>query len=169
MRMGCPVTAYPVFAMERTVSEEHQWEPPIDIRGILELLPHRYPFILVDRIMEFEKGKSIVGLKNVSMGEPFFQGHFPGEPVMPGVLIMEGMAQTGGLLAYLSAPEMIGEKLVYFAGLDKVRFRRVVRPGDQLIFRLELIRQKTRLTKMTGRAYVDDQLAAEAELMATFS
>ena len=82
---------------------------------------------------------------------------------------MEGMAQTGGLLAYLSAPEMIGEKLVYFAGLDKVRFRRVVRPGDQLIFRLELIRQKTRLTKMTGRAYVDDQLAAEAELMATFS
>lgn len=146
-----------------------KYEPPIDIRGILELLPHRYPFILVDRVLEVEKGKSIVGLKNVSMGEPFFQGHFPGEPVMPGVLILEGMAQVGGLLAYLSAPEMIGEKLVYFAGLDKVRFRKVVRPGDQLIFKLEMIRQKTKLTKMSGKAYVNDELVTEAELMATFA
>jgi len=144
-------------------------EPPIDIKGILELLPHRYPFILVDRILEFETGKTITGLKNVSMGEPYFQGHFPGEPVMPGVLILEGMAQVGGLLAYLSAPEMVGEKLVYFAGLDKVRFRKVVRPGDQLIFRLEMIRQKSRLTKMAGRAYVEDELVTEAELMATFA
>ncbi|HEB68822.1 MAG TPA: 3-hydroxyacyl-ACP dehydratase FabZ [Desulfobulbus sp.] len=146
-----------------------KYEPPIDIRGILELLPHRYPFILVDRVLEVDKGKSIVGLKNVSMGEPFFQGHFPGEPVMPGVLILEGMAQVGGLLAYLSAPEMIGEKLVYFAGLDKVRFRKVVRPGDQLIFKLEMIRQKTKLTKMSGKAYVNDELVTEAELMATFA
>ena len=147
---------------------EKKYEPPIDIRGILELLPHRYPFILVDRVLEIDKGKSIVGLKNVSMGEPFFQGHFPGEPVMPGVLILEGMAQVGGLLAYLSAPDMIGEKLVYFAGLDKVRFRKIVRPGDQLIFKLDMIRQKTKLTKMSGKAYVNDELAAEAELLATF-
>ncbi len=146
-----------------------KYEPPIDILGILELLPHRYPFILVDRVLELEKGKSIVGLKNVSMGEPFFQGHFPGEPVMPGVLILEGMAQVGGLLAYLSAPDMIGEKLVYFAGLDKVRFRKIVRPGDQLIFKLDMIRQKTKLTKMSGKAYVNDELVTEAELMATFA
>ncbi len=148
---------------------ENKYEPPIDIRGILELLPHRYPFILVDRVLEIDKGKSIVGLKNVSMGEPFFQGHFPGEPVMPGVLILEGMAQVGGLLAYLSVPDMIGEKLVYFAGLDKVRFRKIVRPGDQLIFKLDMIRQKAKLTKMSGKAYVNDELAAEAELLATFA
>ena len=146
-----------------------EYAPPIDIKGILALLPHRYPFILVDRILAYTRGESITGLKNVSMGEPYFQGHFPGEPVMPGVLILEGMAQVGGLLAYLSAPEMIGNKLVYFAGLDKVRFRKVVRPGDQLIFELQLIRQKSRLTKMSGKAYVDKQLVTEAELMATFS
>jgi len=141
---------------------------PIDIRGILDLLPHRYPFIMVDRILDIEEGKTITGLKNVSMGEPYFQGHFPGEPVMPGVLILEGMAQVGSILAYLSSPENIGDRLVYFAGLDKVRFRRVVRPGDQLIFKLEMIKLKTKIAKMTGKAYVDDQLATEAELMATF-
>jgi len=141
---------------------------PIDIRGILDLLPHRYPFIMVDRIIDMEEGKSIAGLKNVSMGEPFFQGHFPGEPVMPGVLILEGMAQVGSILAYLSVPETIGNKLVYFAGLDKVRFRRVVLPGDQLIFKLEMVKLKTRIAKMTGRAYVDDQLATEADLLASF-
>ena len=151
------------------MTTEKQFQPPIDIKGILDLLPHRYPFLLVDRVLEYEAGRSITGLKNVSMGEPCFQGHFPGEPVMPGVLILEGMAQVGGLLAYLSAPEMIGEKLVYFAGLDRVRFRKVVRPGDQLIFNLEMIKQKTRLTKMRGRALVDDQLVTEAELMATFA
>lgn len=142
---------------------------PIDIKQILDLLPHRYPFILVDRIIDIEEGQNITGLKNVSMGEPFFQGHFPGEPVMPGVLILEGMAQTGGILAYLSDRKMIGEKLVYFAGLDKVRFRKVVRPGDQLIFKLEMIKQKARLTKMSGKAYVGDELVTEAELMATFA
>ncbi len=141
---------------------------PIDIRGILDLLPHRYPFIMVDRIIDMEEGKSIAGLKNVSMGEPFFQGHFPGEPVMPGVLILEGMAQVGSILAYLSVPDTIGNKLVYFAGLDKVRFRRVVLPGDQLIFKLEMVKLKTRIAKMTGRAYVDDQLATEADLLASF-
>lgn len=141
---------------------------PMDIKAILDLLPHRYPFVLVDRILDFERGKTITGLKNVSMGEPFFQGHFPEEPVMPGVLILEGMAQVGAMLAYLST-ESIEGKLVYFAGLDKVRFRKVVRPGDQLIFKLELTKQKSKLTKMSGKAYVDDVLVTEADLMATFS
>jgi 3-hydroxyacyl-[acyl-carrier-protein] dehydratase len=122
----------------------------------------------VDRILEIEEGRHIVGLKNVTINEPFFQGHFPGEPVMPGVLILEGMAQVGALLAYRSIPEAIGTKLVYFAGLDGVRFRRVVRPGDQVIFRLEIIKLKAKLSKMSGKAYVDDQLVAEAELMASF-
>ncbi|HHD64004.1 MAG TPA: 3-hydroxyacyl-ACP dehydratase FabZ [Desulfobulbaceae bacterium] len=144
-------------------------EISIDILGILELLPHRYPFIMVDRVLDFDKGKTITGLKNVTMGEPFFQGHFPGEPVMPGVLILEGMAQVGSLLAYLSTPETIADRLVYFAGLDKVRFRKVVRPGDQLIFKLKMIKLKTKIAKMQGMAYVDDELATEAELMATFA
>jgi len=148
---------------------EKEFVAPIDIKGILELLPHRYPFIMVDRILEVEHGKTITGLKNVSMGEPFFQGHFPGEPVMPGVLILEGMAQVGSILAYISAPQNIGDRLVYFAGLDKVRFRRVVRPGDQLIFKLEMIKLKTKIAKMSGKAYVDGALATEAELMATFA
>ncbi len=150
------------------MSEEKQKELSLDITAILDLLPHRYPFVMVDRILEYEVGKRIVGMKNVSMGEPFFQGHFPGQPVMPGVLILEGMAQVGAVLAYLSSDSIEG-KLVYFAGLDKVRFRQVVRPGDQLIFRLELTRQKSKLTKMSGKAYVDDVLVTEAELLATFS
>ena len=141
---------------------------PIDVKGIMEILPHRYPFLLVDRIVEQEKGKSITGIKNVTFNEPFFQGHFPGEPVMPGVLILEAMAQVGGILACLSDAEMIG-RLVYFAGVDKARFRRVVRPGDQLVLKLELIKQKGKITKMTGKAYVDEQLATEAELMASFA
>jgi len=142
-------------------------ELPIDTKGIMALLPHRYPFLLVDRIVALEKGKSISGLKNVTMNEPFFQGHFPGEPVMPGVLMLEGLAQTGGILAILSDPEMLG-RLVYFAGVDKARFRRVVRPGDQLIYQLEMIKQKGKVTKMAGKAYVDGQLVTEAELMASF-
>jgi len=141
---------------------------PIDVKGIMEILPHRYPFLLVDRIVELERGKSITGIKNVTFNEPFFQGHFPGEPVMPGVLILEAMAQVGGILACLSDPEMIG-RLVYFAGVDKARFRRVVRPGDQLVLRLELIKQKGKISKMSGKAYVDEQLATEAELMASFA
>jgi len=141
---------------------------PIDIKGIMEILPHRYPFLMVDRIVELEKSVRITALKNVSMNEPFFQGHFPGEPVMPGVLILEGLAQAGGVLACLSDPEMIG-RLVYFAGVDKARFRRVVRPGDQLVYKLEMIKQKGKVTKMSGKAYVDDQLTTEAELMASFA
>lgn len=140
----------------------------MDIKSILDLLPHRYPFIMVDRILDYEAGKTITGLKNVSMGEPFFQGHFPGEPVMPGVLILEGMAQVATVLAYLSLDAVQG-KLVYFAGMDNVRFRKVVYPGDQLIFQLEFTRQKRNIIKMAGKAYVDDVLVTEAGLMAAFS
>jgi len=140
----------------------------IDIKEIIRLLPHRYPFLLVDRIIEGEKGKSLVGLKNVSMNEPFFQGHFPSDPIMPGVLILEGMAQVGGILAYYSLPEMIGKKLIYFAGIDKVRFRRPVVPGDQLIFEMMVIKHKGKIWKMAGKALVDKKVAAEAEFMAAF-
>jgi 3-hydroxyacyl-[acyl-carrier-protein] dehydratase len=140
----------------------------LDIKEIVRLLPHRYPFLLVDRILAGEKGKTMVGLKNVSMNEPFFQGHFPSDPIMPGVLILEGMAQVGGILAYYSLPEMVGDKLIYFAGIDKVRFRQPVVPGDQLIFAMTVIRQKGKIWKMAGEANVDDEVVAEAEFMAAF-
>ncbi|WP_310600850.1 3-hydroxyacyl-ACP dehydratase FabZ [Desulfobulbus sp.] len=141
---------------------------PIDVKGIMAILPHRYPFLLVDRIVEVEQGKNIVGIKNVTMNEPFFQGHFPGEPVMPGVLILEAMAQVGSILVCLSDQEMIG-RLAYFAGVDKARFRRIVRPGDQLVLKLEMLKQKGKVIKMGGQALVDGQLATEAELMASFA
>jgi 3-hydroxyacyl-[acyl-carrier-protein] dehydratase len=141
----------------------------IDIKEIMRLLPHRYPFLLVDRILEVEKAKSITGLKNVTINEPFFQGHFPSEPIMPGVLILEGMAQVGGILAFHSIPEMVGDKLIYFAGIDKVRFRQPVVPGDQLIFEMEVLKQKGKIWKMSGKAKVSGNLVAEADLMAAFS
>ncbi|MDY0390704.1 3-hydroxyacyl-ACP dehydratase FabZ [Desulfobulbus oligotrophicus] len=141
---------------------------PIDTKGIMEILPHRYPFLLVDRIVELELGKKITGIKNVTMNEPFFQGHFPGEPVMPGVLILEAMAQVGSILVCLSDQAMIG-RLAYFAGVDKARFRRIVRPGDQLILQLSMLKQKSRVIKMAGQVFVDDKLTTEAELMASFA
>jgi len=141
----------------------------IDIVEILKLLPHRYPFVMVDRIKSIDLGKDIVGLKNVTINEPFFQGHFPGRPVMPGVLILEGMAQVGGIMAFYANPEAIGNKLLFFAGIDKARFRKPVVPGDQLIFTLELIKQKRNIMVMTAKATVDDQVVAEAELMASFT
>lgn len=141
----------------------------LNIKEILRLLPHRYPFLLVDRILAGEKGKSMVGLKNVSMNESFFQGHFPSEPIMPGVLILEGMAQVGGILAFYSIPEMVGKKLIYFAGIDKVRFRRPVVPGDQLIFEMIVLKQKGKIWKMSGQAKVDGEVVAEAEFMAAFA
>lgn len=140
----------------------------LDIKEIVRLLPHRYPFLLVDRILEGEKGKSMIGLKNVSMNEPFFQGHFPSDPIMPGVLILEGMAQVGGILAFYTLQDMIGEKLIYFAGIDKVRFRRPVVPGDQLIFEMLVLKHKGKIWKMAGTAKVDNKIAAEAEFMAAF-
>jgi len=141
----------------------------IDIVEILKLLPHRYPFVMVDRILSLEMGKEIVGLKNVTINEPFFQGHFPGQPIMPGVLILEGMAQVGGIMAYYANPEAIGNKLLFFAGIDKARFRKPVVPGDQLIFTLELVKQKKSIMVMSAKATVDDKVVAQAELMASFT
>ncbi|MBU1567142.1 MAG: 3-hydroxyacyl-ACP dehydratase FabZ [Proteobacteria bacterium] len=141
----------------------------IDIVEILKILPHRYPFVMVDRILSLELGKEIVGLKNVTINEPFFQGHFPARPVMPGVLILEGMAQVGGIMAYYSNPQAIGNKLLFFAGIDKARFRKPVVPGDQLIFSLQLLKEKRSIMVMGATASVDGQLVAEAELMASFS
>ena len=141
---------------------------PMDIRNIMKHLPHRYPFLLVDRILDWVPGKSITGLKNVTMNEPFFQGHFPGTPIMPGVLIVEAMAQAGGVLAITSMPDAEQGMLMYFMGLDQVRFRKPVVPGDQLILELEIIKQRARVLKLAGKAKVDGQVAAEAQLMATF-
>jgi 3-hydroxyacyl-[acyl-carrier-protein] dehydratase len=138
----------------------------IDVREIMEIMPHRYPFLLVDRIESLKEGEEIIGIKNVTINEPFFAGHFPGNPIMPGVLIIEAMAQVGGVLAFHSSPKEWAGSLVYFMGIDKVRFRKPVVPGDQLRLKLTTIRQKQRVFKMRGEAYVEDTLVAEAELMA---
>ncbi len=142
-------------------------ETPMDIRQIMKHLPHRYPFILVDRILEMVPGKSVVGLKNVTINEPFFQGHFPGTPIMPGVLILEAMAQTSGVLAIASLTEGDEGALMYFMGLDQVKFRKMVVPGDQLIMELEVLKQRAKIMKLAGVAKVDGQVVAEAQLMAT--
>lgn len=141
----------------------------IDILEILNVLPHRYPFVMVDRILSIDIGKDVVGLKNVTINEPYFQGHFPGRPIMPGVLILEGMAQVGGIMAFYANPETIGKKLLFFAGIDKARFRKPVVPGDQIIFKLELLKQKRSIMVMSAKATVDDAIVAEAELMASFT
>ena len=138
----------------------------IDINAIMRFLPHRYPFLLVDRILSLEVGKEIVGLKNVTINEPFFQGHFPGKPIMPGVLILEALGQTGGVLAYNSHPEANGNKVLYFTGIDKVRFRKPVVPGDQLRLTVKILKLRSKVVKMAGTASVADQLVAEAEMMA---
>jgi beta-hydroxyacyl-ACP dehydratase FabZ len=130
----------------------------------MDIMPHRYPLLLVDRIIDLEEGKRVVGLKNVTINEPFFVGHFPGHPIMPAVLIIEAMAQTGGVLLLSTVDDPAG-KLVYFMGIDNAKFRRPVRPGDQLRFELTLQKLKNRICKMRGEAYVDGQLVAEADLM----
>ena len=140
----------------------------LDIVEILKLLPHRYPFIMIDRVTELVIGERIKALKNVSINEPFFQGHFPVLPVMPGVMILEGLAQSAAVMAYVTMKEYVGTKLVYFAGLDKVRFRQKVSPGDQLIYEVKTIKRKLSLWNLEGKAYVDGKLVAEAILMATF-
>ena len=139
-----------------------------DIQDIMEMLPHRYPFLLVDRVLELIPDDKIVALKNVTINEPFFQGHFPGKPVMPGVLIIEALAQAGGILAYMTAPPEKRNRLIYFMGMDKVRFRKVVLPGDQIIFEAKILKFRSKVAKMSGTATVDGQLVAEAELMASF-
>ncbi len=140
-----------------------------DMKEIFRLLPHRYPFLLVDRILELEPGVKIRCIKNVTVNEPFFQGHFPGEPIMPGVLILEAMAQTGIIFAKLTAPEELKDRLLVFAGMDGVRFRKPVLPGDQLVLELSLIKRKRTIWKMDGKAYVDGKTVAEAILMAAVS
>ena len=140
-------------------------EPAMELTDILELLPHRYPILLVDRILEIESGARVVALKNVTANEPFFQGHFPGYPVMPGVLIIEAMAQAGCVMM-LSGVEDPQNKVPFFAGIDRCKFRRPVVPGDQLRLELELFRQRGASSKLQGQALVGEELAAEAEIMA---
>ena len=140
--------------------------PAIDIGRILDVLPHRYPFLLVDRILEVEGDKRIVGLKNVTINEPFFQGHFPGHPIMPGVLIIEAMAQVGGMLL-LGTIEDPDQKVVYFMSLDHVKFRRPVVPGDQIRFELGMLQCRGKTCRMKGVAFVDGQVVAEAVMMAS--
>jgi 3-hydroxyacyl-[acyl-carrier-protein] dehydratase len=139
-----------------------------DIEKIMEVLPHRYPFLLVDRVISLVPDDKIVALKNVTINEPFFQGHFPGKPIMPGVLIIEAMAQVGGILAYETGPREKRDRLIYFMGMDKVRFRKMVVPGDQIIFEAKILKFRSKVAKMSGTATVDGQLVAEAELMASF-
>ncbi|MCP4345724.1 MAG: 3-hydroxyacyl-ACP dehydratase FabZ [Desulfobacterales bacterium] len=139
----------------------------MNIQEILNVLPHRYPFIMIDRILELVPEKKIIALKNVTINEPYFQGHFPGTPIMPGVLIVEAMGQAGGVLAASVSEENQGS-LVYFMGFDKVRFRKPVVPGDQLILEVEILKVRKKVIKLAGIATVDDTRVAEAEFMATF-
>ncbi len=140
----------------------------MDIHQILKKLPHRYPFLLVDRVVEYEKDVRIKALKNVTMNEPFFQGHFPNRPVMPGVLMLEALAQASALLSFSSeGEESNGERLYYFVGIDGARFKRVVEPGDQLILESKIERKKSNIYKYSTIATVDGELAVEATLMCT--
>jgi 3-hydroxyacyl-[acyl-carrier-protein] dehydratase len=134
-----------------------------DIQEILDFLPHRYPFLLIDRIIEFERTKRLVAIKNVTMNEPFFQGHFPGYPIMPGVLVVEAMAQAGGIIMMHELPDR-HEKLVVFTGIERAKFRRPVTPGDQLRIEVEVLSFRTRAGRILGRAMVDGKLACEATL-----
>jgi 3-hydroxyacyl-[acyl-carrier-protein] dehydratase len=139
------------------VTETPKW----DIEWILSVLPHRYPILLVDRVLEIEPQKRIVAIKNVTFNEPIFAGHFPGRPVFPGVLLIEGMAQAGGLLLLQDIPDR-AKKLIYFAGIDEAKFRRPVVPGDQVRYELEVLRLRSTFSKLAGRVTVDGQLCAEA-------
>ncbi len=139
--------------------------PILNVQQIFQYLPHRYPFLLVDRVVEYEERKRIIGLKNVTINEPFFAGHFPGHPIMPGVLIIEAMAQVGGLLL-MDAIENPEDKIVYFMALDNVKWRRPVTPGDQIRFEVEVLQIRGRTAKMKGVGTVDGQVVAEAEMMA---
>ncbi|MFZ9660078.1 MAG: 3-hydroxyacyl-ACP dehydratase FabZ [Arcobacteraceae bacterium] len=141
----------------------------LDVIEIQKILPHRYPFLLVDRVTSMEMGKDIVAYKNISISEPVFQGHFPGHPIYPGVMILEGMAQAGGILALQSSgltPEEIQEKVIYFMSIDNAKFRHPVKPGDVLEYRITVLKLRKNLIVLDGKAYVGDKLVSEAELKA---
>ncbi len=142
----------------------------IDVVAIQKILPHRYPFLLIDRVTDLKEGENLVGYKNVSISEPVFEGHFPGHPIYPGVMILEGMAQAGGILAFKSMGDLTEEevknKVVYFMSIDKAKFRNPVRPGDRLEYRVNVIKHKGNIWVLDGKAYVDDTLVSEAELKA---
>jgi len=141
----------------------------IDVVEIQKILPHRFPFLLVDRVTELNENESLIGYKNVSIGEQIFEGHFPGHPIYPGVMILEGMAQAGGILAFKSMDmneEDAANKVVYFMSIDGAKFRNPVRPGDRLEYRMKVVKHKGAIWILEGKAYVDDKLVSEAELKA---
>lgn len=142
---------------------------PLDVNGIMKILPHRFPFLLVDRIVELEHGKRCVGIKNVTINEPFFPGHFPGHPVMPGVLIVEAMAQVAGIMAYLASDEETQKKVSYFMAIENAKFRKPVVPGDQLRIEITTTLNRRGIWGVDGKAYVDGKLVTEASLKATFA
>lgn len=141
----------------------------MDVIEIQEIIPHRYPFLLVDRVTEVNNGENLIGYKNVTIGEQVFQGHFPGHPIYPGVMILEGLAQAGGILAFKSmdmTKEQAAEKVVYFMSIDNAKFRAPVRPGDRLEYRVSVMKNKGAIWMLDGKAYVDDKIVAQAELKA---
>jgi 3-hydroxyacyl-[acyl-carrier-protein] dehydratase len=138
---------------------------PIDVTKIMQLLPHRYPFLLVDRVLNFDTGKTLTGLKNVTINEPFFPGHFPGHPVMPGVLILESLAQACGLLVLLSAKNLSPDTLFYFAKIDNARFSQIVKPGDQLILEVTQTRMRMGMGQFETKALVDGKIVASADML----
>ncbi len=141
----------------------------LDVNEIMKILPHRFPFLMVDRIIEVEPGKRCVGLKNVTINEPFFQGHFPGHPVMPGVLIVEAMAQVAGIMAYLASDDSTKKKVSYFMSIDSAKFRKPVFPGDQLRIEVETTMNRRGIWGVNGKVFVDGALVTEAALKATFA
>jgi len=143
-------------------------EGPWDVRWIQSILPHRYPMLLVDRVLEIEPKKRIVAIKNFTINEEFFQGHFPGHPIVPGVLLVEAMAQVGGILVLHDDPDR-ARKLLIFMAIERARFRRPIVPGDQVRFEVEVLRLKAAHCKLAAKAFVDDKLHAEAELLSTFA
>lgn len=138
----------------------------LNIQQILGMLPHRYPFLLIDKVLEFEEGKSLVAIKNVTYNEPFFQGHFPDLKVMPGVLLVEAVAQAGGILIYKSIPDP-EKKLVFLSKIDKTKFRKPVTPGDQVRLEVEILKLKSKFCRVKGRAFVDGEVVVEGEVMAS--
>jgi UDP-3-O-[3-hydroxymyristoyl] N-acetylglucosamine deacetylase/3-hydroxyacyl-[acyl-carrier-protein] dehydratase len=172
VRGGHAVNVAFVKKIMEDAKKSYRWRAPgqesisLDIDAIQQIMPHRYPFLLLDRIVELVDRERVVGIKNVTINEPFFQGHFPGHPIMPAVLIIEAMAQAGGVLL-LNTVERPETKLMYFMGIDNAKFRKPVLPGDTLRFELRLIKLRSRFCKMHGEAFVDDELVAEADLLST--